>query len=183
MKISKEKKSLRSRKGFTLIELIVVITAVAFLTGVVGVNVQHTNQQTTIFNAANKALADLRYAEEVAMTTHRRVDFIVNQGANKYEVKYHSDGTYVKSSTSDDDDLIVQLGSGISSGVTITSSATGNTLSFMEWGEPALNGATFTGERSVARFNSHMHLIIVESGYAYLAEEVGGSGCGFTICH
>jgi prepilin-type N-terminal cleavage/methylation domain-containing protein len=182
MEISKGKKSLHSKKGFTLIELIVVITAVAVLSGVVGVNVQHTNQQTTIFNAANQALADLRYAEEVAMTTHRRVDFIVNQGANKYEVTYHDDGSHVLSSITDDS-LIVQLGSGISSGVTITSSATGNTLSFLEWGEPALNGATFTGERSVARFNSHMHLIIVESGYAYLAEEVGGSGCGFTICH
>jgi prepilin-type N-terminal cleavage/methylation domain-containing protein len=178
MKIIEKKKSLRSRKGFTLIELIVVITAVAVLTGVVGVNVQHTNEQTTLFNAANKALADLSYAEEVAMTTHRRVDFIVNASANRYEVKYNNDGSYVKSSLNPEEDLVVQLGTGMYSGVTITSSATGSGLSFMPWGEPYRNGTTFSGELSVARFNSQIHLIIKETGFAYLNEEVGGSSCG-----
>jgi prepilin-type N-terminal cleavage/methylation domain-containing protein len=176
MKISKKKKSLRSRKGFTLIELIVVITAVAVLTGVVGLNMHHTNEQTTLFNAANKALADLRYAEEVAMAEHLQVNFIVDANANRYEVQY-ADGTPVKSSLSGED-LIVQLGEGMYSGVTITSSVTGGTLSFMPWGEPYLNGSTFSGERSVARFNTQIYLIIVETGFAYLNEEVGATGCG-----
>ncbi len=181
MKNSKKKNSLRSKRGFTLIELIVVITAVAMLTGVVGLNMQHTNETTTLFNAANKALADLRYAEEMAMTTHRRVNFIVNVGANRYEARYDDTGECLKSSLSGED-LIVQLGTGQYSGVTITSSSTNNALSFTAWGEPNLNGSTFSDERSVARFNTVIHLIIVESGFAYLGEEVGGTGCGFTIC-
>ena len=178
--ITKEK-SLRSKKGFTLIELIVVITAVAVLTGVVGLNVQHTNEKTTLFNAANKALADLRYAEEMAMTTHRRVNFIVSVNENRYMAIYDDDSTYVKSSLTGDD-LIVQLGTGEYSNVTITSSSTDNRLSFTGWGEPNLDRSVFNGEKAVARFNTDIYLIIVESGFAYLDEEVGGTGCGFTIC-
>ena len=181
MKNSEAKKSLRSRRGFTLIELVVVMTAVAVMTGVVGVNMQRTNEKTTLFNAANMALADLRYAEEVAMTEHRRVDFIVNQGANRYEVRYNNDGTCVKSSLTGED-LIVQLGTGIYSGVTISSVGS---VSFTEWGEPInINGSSFSGERSVARFNSQIYLIIVESGLAYLNEDLNASsGCGgFSFC-
>jgi prepilin-type N-terminal cleavage/methylation domain-containing protein len=181
MKTIVERKSLRSKKGFTVIELIIVITAVAVLTGVVGVNMQHTNETTTLFNAANKALADIRYAEEVAMSTHREVDFLVYESANRYEVQYADDGSYVKSPLTGEN-LIVQLDDGMFSGVEISSSATDAALSFTATGEPNLNGSTFNGERSVARFNNAIHLIIVETGFAYLDEEVGGTGCGFTIC-
>lgn len=175
-------KSLRSKKGFTLIEIIVVVTAVAVISGVVGVSVKDTNENTILYNAANKALSDLRYAQEVAMTTRREVNFIVNTSTNGYEIRFADTGDYVKDRVFQGQDMVVQLGTGNSSGVSIVSSETTNQLSFTAWGEPYIGGSNFSSERSVAFFNSTIHLIINESGFSYLGEAVGGSGCGFTIC-
>ena len=182
MKYLSKIKSLRSKKGFTIIELIIVITAIAVITGVVGVSVQTTNETTILFNAANKALADLRFAQEVAMTTRREVNFVVDATNNKYELVFADDGSYVKDRVYQGRDMIVQLGTGDYSGVDIVSSETAGQLSFTAWGEPNLSGSTFSSERSVAFFNSTIHLIIVETGFSYLGEAVGGGGCGFTIC-
>ena len=114
------------------------------------------------------------------MAERCEVEFNVNVSGNTYEVKYASGG-YVKSPITGDD-LIVQLGTGDYSGVEITSSGTTDQLSFTAWGEPYLGGNNFSDEYSVAFFSSTIHLIIVESGFSYLGEAVGGGGCGFTIC-
>jgi len=165
-----------SKKGFTLVELIVVMVIVAAFTGAIGISVDSVNRNTRLSNAATRALADVRYAQEMAMTYGREVDVFVTVGSNKYEVKWHDTGAYVPSSL-DGSDLIVTFNQGDYSGVTITSSGFAGRLSFTSKGEPWINGSSFGLEKSVMFLNSEIHLVIYPSGYSVLEKTVGGGGC------
>lgn len=164
------------RRGFTLVELIIVITAVAVLTGIIGVSVDEVIRDTRLSNAATRALADVRYAQELAMAHRREVDVYVNTGADLYELKWHDTGTYV-SSPIDDEDMIVRFNQGEYVDVGIALSGLGGRLSFTSDGEPLINGSPFENEVSVMFLNSEVHVVIYPSGYSCLEEAVGGGGC------
>ena len=167
----------RRKDGFTLVEMVVVMGVIAILTGAVGISVQEVNSNTRLSNAASRALSDVRFAQELAMTMGREVDINVQVGADKYDVKYHT-GSYV-SSPLDGNSLIVAFNTGQYSDVTITSSGLGGRLSFNSLGEPFINGAPFSSETSVMFLNSRIHVVIYPSGYSCLEETVGGgTGCG-----
>ena len=163
-------------RGFTLVELIIVITAVAVLTGIRGVSVDEVIRDTRLSNAATRALADVRYAQELAMAHRREVDVYVNTGADLYELKWHDTGTYV-SSPIDDEDMIVRFNQGEYVDVGIVLSGLGGRLSFTSDGEPLINGSPFENEVSVMFLNSEVHVVIYPSGYSCLEEAVGGGGC------
>lgn len=174
--------SFHRSKGFTLVELIVAITFLAVLTGVVTVNLEDINENTQLSNAATRALADVRYAQEMAMTHKRRVDVIVNAGTDQYEIKWHDTGLYIPSAI-DGNDLIVQFGEGDYNEVDIVSSGLGGVLSFNGEGRPAIDGNDFdSDEKSVMYLNSRIYLVAFESGYLALREDIGGDGGCFSGC-
>lgn len=166
-----------NRRGFTLIELIVVIVIMAILTGAISITVSDINENTRLSNAATRALADVRYACELAMNNRREVNVLVNVGSDKYEVKWHDDGSYVPSGV-DGEDLIVQFGGGEYLDIEITSSGLGGRLSFTDTGEPLINGSRFSDEKSVLCLNDKVHVVVYPSGYIKLVKDVGGGGCG-----
>jgi len=166
-----------NRRGFTLIELIVVIVIMAILTGAVSVTISDINENTRLSNAATRALADVRYACELAMNNRREVNVLVNVGSDTYEVRWHDDGSYVPSGV-DGEDLAVTFGSGDYLDVEITSSGLGGRLSFNEIGEPLINGSPFSNETSVLCLNGKVHVMVYPSGYVKLMKTVGGGGCG-----
>lgn len=169
-------------KGFTLVELIVAITFLAVLTGVVTVNLEDINTNTQIHNAATRALSDVRYAQEMAMTHKRRVDVFVNESTDKYEIKWNDTGMHIPSAI-DGNDLIVQFGEGEYSEVDIISSGLGGVLSFNGEGRPAIDGSDFdSDEKSVMYLNSRIYVVAFESGYLALREAVGGDGGCFSGC-
>jgi len=163
-------------KGFTLVELIVVMTVVAILTGAVGISVNEVNSTTRLSNAATRALSDVRYAQEVAMNERRAVEFII--AGNKYKVNYVDTGEPVTSPITGDK-LEVTFNTGDYKGVEITSTSVSGGLSFGADGRPLAGGAPFTDEKSVMFLNSKIHVIICGGGYSYLGEAAGSSsGCG-----
>ena len=64
----------RQREGFTIVELVVVIMVISVFAGVVGVSVNQANENTRLSNAATRALADVRYAQELALANRRETD-------------------------------------------------------------------------------------------------------------
>ena len=168
----------RQREGFTIVELVVVIMVISVFAGVVGVSVDQVNENTRLSNAATRALADVRYAQELALANRREVDVYVTSGADKYEVKWHDTGGYVVSPVNDEN-LIVQFNQGDYHDVSITSSGLGGRLSFSATGEPLINGSPFSSPVSVMLLNSRIHVVIYSSGFSALEEVVGGStSCG-----
>jgi len=166
-------------RGFTLVEMVVVLGILALVTGAVTVSVSNVNSNTRLSNAAYRSLSDLRYAQEMAILNRREVEFIVNVAGNWYKAQYKG-GSVLPSPLDPSENLYVVFNQGEYKGVTFTSSGLGgSTLSFDQTGRPLLGGSSLpSDEISVIYFNSKVHLIIVSSGYSYLSETVGGGGCG-----
>ncbi len=167
----------RRNSGFTLVELIVVICVLAILTGAVTIGIGNINGDTRLSNAASRALSDVRYAQEMAMAHRRETDVLVYPNSEKYELKWHDDGSYL-TSPYNGGNAVTQFAQGDFSDVAITSSQISGRLSFTASGEPLINGASFSSEKSVMFLNSRIHVVIYSSGYSCLEETVGGGGCG-----
>lgn len=172
----RKKNSKKLNKGFTLVELIVVIVVISILTGTVSVSMNDINKKTRLSNAATKALADVRYAQEMAMSNNREVSVIVTASSEKYEVKWQDTGAYIPSSTDKNENLSVEFGTGEYKQIEIISSGIGSRLTFTPLGEPLINGSRFSNETSVMLLNNEVHVVVYPSGYTCL-EEVIGSGC------
>jgi prepilin-type N-terminal cleavage/methylation domain-containing protein len=159
----------REREGFTLVELILTVAVAGVLLGSATILVKNTISKARLSNAASRALSDIRYAQQVAMTQGREVDVFVYPSSNRYEIKYRSDGTYVTSAFGEN--LIVQMNQGDYEGVPITSSALGGQLSFTTTGEPLIKGNRFEGEKSVMSLDSKKTIFISPSGYSYILNQ------------
>lgn len=61
--------------GFTVIEIVVFILIVGIVGGVVGIQIGNYNANMALDRAARQVLSDVRYAQEMAMSTNRGVDF------------------------------------------------------------------------------------------------------------
>lgn len=150
---------------------------VSIFAGVVGVSVDEVNKDTRLSNAASRALADIRYAHELAMAHRREVDIYVDTSLDNYVLKWHDTGAYVTSPVTGDD-LVVTFNRGEYADVDITSSGLGGRLSFTALGAPLIGGSTFSSETTVMYLNSKLYLVIYPSGYAALHQIVsGGSVC------
>ncbi len=151
--------------GFTLVELIVVIVLSAIVAGMFAMNLSNTNDQIRLNNAAERALADVRYAQEVAMAQRRQVNVVVNAGTDQYSATFQDDGSYLPASIGTGN-LITTFNEGEYSDVDITSS--GGTLSFTDLGAPEINGSIFASETSVMCLNSEVYVYIYPSGFSDL---------------
>ena len=168
-------KFLKDRKGYTLIEMVVVIAIIAIFSGLVGVSLDDLNSNTRLSNASSRAMADIRYASELAMAHRREVDIIVSVQSNKYEIKWHDTGAYVPSPI-DQEDLIVYFNTGEYQNVSLTSSGLEGPLSFIAFGAPLINGSSFSNQTSIMLINNNMHVVVHPSGYVSLQETINENG-------
>ncbi|MCK5145890.1 prepilin-type N-terminal cleavage/methylation domain-containing protein [bacterium] len=167
----------KGESGFTLLELITVMVIVGIVTGVVSVSVDSVNEDMRLSNAANRALADIRHAQEMAMTHRRQVDVYVVAGQNQYYAKWNDTNAYLDSPT-ENGHLDVHLNTGEYHGVTMSSGLSG-ILSFTATGEPLLNGSRIgdTNGRSVMFLNNRIYVTFYRSGLTTIEKTVGGGGC------
>lgn len=172
-----KKKNFWTRSGFSLVELVIVMVVSGILLAGVTVSIGRIDQDSRLTVAANKALADLRYAQEKAIAEQREVNFWVNQGSNRYWATYDGSGSPVYSSLNQP--LQVQLNQGESKGVVITSTQVGGSrLSFNSDGLPLLNGSPLTNQITVMYLNNRMNIVLFPSGYSVINPVAGGCGCG-----
>ncbi len=74
---------LSSNKGFTLLELLIVITIVAFMATLVGVKL-HGRERTDLESVARTLVTDLRYVRSRAMVNNIDTEISFDVSANSY---------------------------------------------------------------------------------------------------
>ena len=84
--LSLEPKALRSNKGFTLLELIVVLFIVVLGFSVIGVNLSSGNDSTELKVAARDMVSALRFARGQALISHQETTVSLDLTNNNYTV-------------------------------------------------------------------------------------------------
>lgn len=76
--------SLRQNAGFTLLELIIVLSIVVFGFGVIAVNMSASDDSRTLKAAARDLVSGLRYVRSQAMLTHKTATLNFDLSNNSY---------------------------------------------------------------------------------------------------
>jgi len=80
--------------GYTIFEIIIVLVVMGIIGAVVGIRLSDYNTDITLDRAARQLISDVRYAQEMAMSGNRGVNF--NISGNTYNLTW-SDGSVVMS--------------------------------------------------------------------------------------
>jgi prepilin-type N-terminal cleavage/methylation domain-containing protein len=165
-------------RGFSLMELIVVITVSGIMAGTVTVYYNRADESIRRVNAATRGLSDLRYTQEMAMTYKRTTEFNVDMGTNSYEGRWEDTGDVIVDETGRPLELDYDEAFEFD-GVIITASDTGSNLTFDKEGLPRLSGNSFDNEDYNAMvLDDNYEVVIFGSGGSALNPGESGGGCG-----
>ncbi|MBN1550796.1 GspH/FimT family protein [bacterium] len=168
---------LMNSKGFTIIEVIAVIVIIGIMSNFVRIEVSNTAEKAKLYNAAYEMIADIRYAEEVAINEKREVRFVVQTGSERYYAQYVDTGAYLKNARGEN--LDVSFGSIPEySQINITSSDTGSNLTFMSTGRPNNGSSAFFYDAIVANLNNEIDIYMLGSGLVSFTDSGESGGCG-----
>lgn len=164
---------LNSRKGFTFVEIIIVILIISVITGAVGISVQNVNSTVRLSNAASRALADIKELQEIAINERKNVSVVVNPGNDSYYL--YVDGSLYRQVTFNEGDYV---------GVNITSSNFSGPLTFDTTGQPSDNYSTYDGERIFMNLNNGYAEIQVFGTSGLVTVDIADwtGGCGGWGC-
>jgi len=166
-----------STAAYTIIEFVIVIAAIGVLTHVATVNIGEAENKTRLVSAAHTALADLRLAQEAAMSQDREVNFVVDAGSNRYYAQFTDDGSYVINAKGED--LDVTFSDDNYPGVSISGSDSGGSLCFTVVGRPDDGSGRYFYDLMVMTLNDQMTITVFRSGLSVLEDvDAGGGGCG-----
>ncbi|MDM7925003.1 MAG: type II secretion system protein [bacterium] len=157
----------RGSPGFSLVEIIVVLTVLGVVAAAAGLGFRAINEKSRIAVAASNALSDLRYAQETAMTERQDVTFTVNSGTNSYSAAYSASGALLKSPLKPTESLNVTLGVKETKGVSIT--AANASITFNPDGipySPYPSGGDLAGAVTIMTLNGEMSVVLQPSGYS-----------------
>ena len=150
--MTKSKSFISSEKGFSFLELIVLIVGIGILALVGMANLSDSGSSLKEKALAKKILADVRYAQEMAINDGQLVQFIVETGQNRYSLKWQ-DNSYLQTPMAEED-FIVDVDDSYFSGVSISSTAFNfGTLQFNGNGNPLDNGTLLTTTTNLLQLN------------------------------
>ena len=85
------------RKGFTLIELIIILGVLAVVTGAIFIVVSGRNSTyRVIFTAANQLMSDIRYTRQRAIMEGEIVEIVFHGTAGRYTIRYRTGSTVIR---------------------------------------------------------------------------------------
>ena len=134
----------RSRRGFSLIELVSVISLMAVIAvAIVGPTLSYMSKIRSR-SAATRIVADIRYVQRYAMNSRLRTWVVFSTGSNNYRLYAETSpgagkGTRVAlSHPLDQSTSAVQMGSGTNLAVSISAVSINSTseIEFDSWGKP-----------------------------------------------
>ncbi len=166
-------KALLRERGFTFVEIIVVILVISVMTGAVGISVQNINSSVRLSNAASKALSDIKALQEIAMNEREDVMVVVNPAADSYSL--FVDGQLRETVNFNEGDYI---------GVNISSSSFSGPLTFTTTGQPEDNDVSYDNEKIFMNLNSGYAIIKVYGTSGLVTVDIAdwSGGCGGGGC-
>jgi len=130
---------LQTSKGFSLIELIIVMTILGIIIAAASTRLRDITVNAKISSAVNQITADIDQAKTMSMGKRKQIKIIFNQNNETYTI-YKSGQVYTDYPGSDNG--VVSLSGSNSSGVDITSINLdgSNVLTFTKWGNCMQSG-------------------------------------------
>jgi MSHA pilin protein MshC len=157
-----------SNKGFTLIEIIIVILIIGVLAVTILPQFSSTLNAIRLRTAKEKLIDDLYYVHNFAIANHTTIRFIVDPADNSYRfgIPNGSDLTPI-TDLSTGDSANIDLTSKYRS-VTITTTLVGGGFDYDWWGTPfKMDGSTYT-VGSIVLNGSETINIVPETGFIHV---------------
>ena len=124
---------LQISKGFSLIELIVIMTLLGILAALASTRIKDISVNVRVSAATNQITSDIELIKETALAKHENMSITYNQEQNNYIIRKNGS---VMTDYPGSDSGIINLSEGMFSGVDITQvSINGsNVINFDKWG-------------------------------------------------
>ena len=127
-----------SHRGFTLIELMVIVVVLGILAAVASTRMKDVTGGVSVSVAINQITSDLDLIKELSLANHENMAIVFNDNTNSYTIKK---GGNIMVDYPGSENGIVDISDGNLSNVSITSSNL--TLNIDKWGN-YLNGGIIT---------------------------------------
>ena len=151
---------IKSLKGFSLIELIVMIALLGLLAAVASTRIKDISINIRVSAAINQITSDLALTKEMALANHKSMSITFDENLNSYIVR--QDGN-VMTNYPGSNDGIINISEGTFVGVEITDANINgsNILNIDKWGNVLNNGAvTLNGTHiiEISRLTGHWEI-------------------------
>ena len=139
-------------KGFSLIELIVIMTLLGILAALASIRIKDISVNVRVSAATNQITSDIELIKETALAKHENMSITYNHEQNNYIIRKNGS---VMTDYPGSDSGIINLSEGMFSGVDITQvNINGsNVINFDKWGNVLNNGTITLNQNHIISVN------------------------------